>query len=297
MQAVDRVLVAESPDWVVVQGDTTSAFAASLAAFHRKVKIAHVEAGLRTGDILSPWPEEMNRRLLTPITSLHFPPTARSRDNLLAEGVAADCAVITGNTVIDALYSIVNRLDREPGLRDIARQGMPFLSSPRRLILVTGHRRENFGEGLRQICLAIKMLAERGDVDIVYPVHLNPSVREVVHHMLGDAPNVNLIPPLGYLSFVYLLKKAYFVITDSGGIQEEAPALGKPVLVTRDTTERPEAVDAGSAKLVGSSAAQLLAEANRLLNEQAVYAEMIKGGSPYGDGNAARRIIERIVKD
>ena len=295
LRTVDKILAEANPDWVIVQGDTTSAFAAGLAAFHRKIKVAHVEAGLRTGDIMSPWPEEMNRRLLTPITSLHFPPTARSQANLLAEGVAADRVVVTGNTVIDALYSIVGRLDREPDLCDRAAQGMPFLDSARRLVLVTGHRRENFGEGLRQICLAIKALAERGDVDIVYPVHLNPSVREVVHEMLGDALNVHLIPPLEYLSFVYLLKRAYLVITDSGGIQEEAPALDKPVLVTRDTTERPEAVEAGSARLVGPSADRLLAEARRLLDDPAAYADMIKGGSPYGDGHAARRIVDRII--
>lgn len=295
LQAVDKVLAETNPDWVIVQGDTTSAFAAGLAAFHRKINVAHVEAGLRTGNIMSPWPEEMNRRLLTPITSLHFPPTVRSQDNLLAENVHPDRVVVTGNTVIDALYSIVNRLDHEPMLRESAGQGMSFLNHDRRLILVTGHRRENFGEGLRQICIAIKALAERGDVDIVYPVHLNPSVQEVVHEMLGEAPNVHLIPPLEYLSFVYLLKHAYIVITDSGGIQEEAPALDKPVLVTRDSTERPEAVDAGSARLVGPSADRLLTEARRLLDDPIAYADMIKGGSPYGDGHAARRIVERIM--
>lgn len=295
LQTVDKILAEVKPDWVIVQGDTTSAFAAGLAAFHRKINVAHVEAGLRTGDIMSPWPEEMNRRLLTPITSLHFPPTAKSQANLLAEGVAMDRVVVTGNTVIDALYSIVERLDHEPDLCNRAAQGMPFLNSARRLVLVTGHRRENFGEGLRQICLAIKALAERGDVDIVYPVHLNPSVREVVHEMLGNAPNVHLIPPLEYLSFVYLLKQAYLVVTDSGGIQEEAPALDKPVLVTRDTTERPEAVEAGSARLVGPSADRLLTEARRLLDDPAAYADMVKGGSPYGDGHAARRIVDRII--
>lgn len=295
LQTVDQILEAHEPDWVIVQGDTTSAFAAGLAAFHRKIKVAHVEAGLRTGDIMSPWPEEMNRRLLTPITSLHFPPTVGSQANLLDEGVPPDRVLVTGNTVIDALYSIVERLEREPDLCDRAAQGMPFLDSARRLVLVTGHRRENFGEGLRQICVAIKALAERGDVDVVYPVHLNPSVREVVHEMLVEAPNVHLVPPLEYLSFVYLLKRAYLVITDSGGIQEEAPALGKPVLVTRDTTERPEAVEAGSARLVGPSADRLLAQARCLLDDPAEYAEMIKGGSPYGDGRAAGKIVERIL--
>lgn len=295
LQTVDEVLAQTNPDWVIVQGDTTSAFAAGLAAFHRKIKVAHVEAGLRTGNIMSPWPEEMNRRLLTPITSLHFPPTLRSQANLLAENVSPDRIVVTGNTVIDALYSIVDRLDREPALRERAGQGMSFLNDERRLVLVTGHRRENLGEGLRQICIAIKGLAERSDVDIIFPVHLNPSVQEVVHEMLGDAPNVHLTPPLEYLSLVYLLKRAHIVITDSGGIQEEAPALDKPVLVTRNSTERPEAVDAGSARLVGPSADRLLTEANRLLDDTKAYSDMIKGGSPYGDGQAARRIVERMM--
>ena len=291
----DEVLVRESPDWVVVQGDTTSAFAAGLAAFHRKIRVAHVEAGLRTGSIVSPWPEEANRRLLTTISNLHFAPTPRSADNLLAEHVDPSTVEVTGNTVIDALHQIVRQIDEDREFAERASADLPSFDSNKRLILVTSHRRENFGDGLRQICVAIRTLAQRDDVELIYPVHLNPAVRDVVHEMLGGVPNIHLVAPLSYLPFVGLLKRCHLVVTDSGGIQEEAPSLGKPVLVMRDTTERPEAIESGSARLVGPTASRILAEANRLLDDPAQYAAMVKGGSPYGDGKAAARIVSRIT--
>lgn len=281
-------------DRLLVHGDTTTTMAASLAAFYARVPVGHVEAGLRTGNILAPWPEEMNRRLVGRIADLHFAPTQTARTALLAEGVDAASVHVTGNTVIDALQEVVARLDQDPALR--ARQAalFPFLdpdpATGRRMVLVTGHRRENFGAGFEQICLALKRIAQMRDVQVVYPVHLNPNVQEPVRRLLGDAPSVHLIAPQDYLPFVWLMNRAHLIITDSGGVQEEAPALGKPVLVMRDTTERPEALAAGTVRLVGTDAARIETQTLRLLDDPVAHAEMARATNPYGDGLAAGRI-------
>lgn len=278
------------PDRILVHGDTTTAFAASLAAYYRKIPVGHVEAGLRTGNRYSPWPEEMNRRLTGALADLHFAPTSRARDNLLAENAPADSVYVTGNTVIDALTMTRDRL-----LADAAQvrghdDRFAFLG-PKRLILVTGHRRESFGEGLRRMCLALADLAARGDVTVLYPVHLNPNVKGPVHEILGGLPDIHLTEPEDYLPFVYLMNRCALIITDSGGIQEEAPSLGKPVLVTRDTTERPEAVEAGTVIITGTDRAKIVAEASRLLDDAGHYDRMSHAHNPYGDGHAARRIV------
>lgn len=279
-------------DWVIVHGDTTTTLAASLAAFYEKTPVAHVEAGLRTGNIHAPWPEEMNRSLVGRLASLHFAPTAAAKASLLREGIAESAVQVTGNTVIDALRQTVAKIQSSPELRDGLARQFGFLDPAKRLVCVTGHRRENFGGGFERICQALKALSRRPDVQIVYPVHLNPSVQEPVRRVLGDAPNVHLITPLDYLPFVYLMSTSYLVITDSGGIQEEAPSLGKPVLVMRDTTERPEAVDAGTVRLVGTDTDKIVAEASRLLDDTAAYDAMARAHNPYGDGLASRRILE-----
>jgi UDP-N-acetylglucosamine 2-epimerase (non-hydrolysing) len=285
------------PDEVLVHGDTTTTFAASLGAYYEKVPVSHVEAGLRTHNIYSPWPEEINRRLTGAIATRHFAPTARARGNLLAEGVAAQAIHVTGNTVVDALLDVSARLQSDAALRSKFEEQFSFLRADRKLLLVTGHRRENFGAGFESLCLALKQLGQRSDVQIVYPVHLNPSVREPVFRILGDLPNVHLIEPQEYLPFVYLMTRAYFIITDSGGVQEEAPSLGKPVLVTRNTTERPEAVDAGTVRLVGTDAAAIVRESGVLLDDSAAYEKMAAAHNPYGDGEAARRITEIILRE
>jgi UDP-N-acetylglucosamine 2-epimerase (non-hydrolysing) len=278
------------PDIVLVHGDTTTAMAAALAAFYGRIPVGHVEAGLRTNDIYSPWPEEMNRRMVGRLAELHFAPTAISRDSLLAEGVEPDHVHVTGNTVIDALFDVVAQLQNDRELTASLERQFSFIDASKRLILVTGHRRENFGGGFENICRALGKLAEREDVVIVYPVHLNPNVKEPVHRLLGDAVNVLLIDPLEYVPFTYLMKRAYLVLTDSGGIQEEAPSLGKPVLVMRDNTERPEAVIAGTVKLVGTSFERIVESANMLLDNPAAYDEMAGAHNPYGDGMASSRI-------
>lgn len=278
------------PDIVLVHGDTTTTQATSLSAYYAKVKVGHVEAGLRTGNKYSPWPEEMNRRLTGAITDLHFAPTEGSHANLLREGTAKDSIHITGNTVIDALLDAVARVRGDIALKRRLENQFDFVDPTRRLILVTGHRRENFGASFENICVALRDIASRDDVQIVYPVHPNPNVQEPVRRLLGDISNVHLIAPLDYLPFVYLMDRSAFVITDSGGIQEEAPSLGKPVLVMRDTTERPEAVEAGTVKLVGTDRAAITREANRLLDDQAAYDAMARSHNPYGDGQAAVRI-------
>lgn len=297
LTGMNEVIARQAPDIVLVHGDTSTTLATALAAFYNKVKVGHVEAGLRTGDIWAPWPEEANRRLTAPLTSLHFAPTDRSRANLIREGVAADSIEVTGNTVIDALLDVVERISRDPTLSERLNVQLPFLDRSRRMVLVTGHRRENFGEGFEQICHALKSLAERGDVQVVYPVHLNPNVQEPVNRILAGANNVLLIEPQDYLPFVHLMSRATLIITDSGGVQEEAPSLGKPVLVMRDTTERPEAVDAGTVRLVGTDAQRILAEANRLLDDPTAYAEMSRAHNPYGDGKASERIVRRVKGD
>ncbi|MEN3977233.1 UDP-N-acetylglucosamine 2-epimerase (non-hydrolyzing) [Emcibacter sp. SYSU 3D8] len=281
------------PDRVLVHGDTTTTFAASLAAYYRKIPVGHVEAGLRTGNRYSPWPEEMNRRLTGALADLHFAPTSRARDNLLAENVPADSVYVTGNTVIDALAMTRDRLLADDALVRRYDDRFAFLG-PKRLVLVTGHRRESFGDGLRQMCLALADLAARGDVTVLYPVHLNPNVKGPVHELLGGLPDIHLTEPEDYLPFVYLMNRGTLIITDSGGIQEEAPSLGKPVLVTRDTTERPEAVEAGTVIMTGTDRARIVAEASRLLDDASHYDRMSHAHNPYGDGHAARRIVSYL---
>lgn len=283
------------PDLILAQGDTTTVFAAALAAFYEKVPMGHVEAGLRTGNIFAPWPEEMNRRLASVIADLHFAPTTKAKANLLKEGHPAKRIFVTGNTVIDALLEVVARFKKNPRLSIEMGKRFPFLDPKRKLVLVTGHRRENFGKGFEDICRALARLSERKDIQIVYPVHLNPNVQEPVKRTLGARKNVHLMEPLDYLPFVFLMSRSYLILTDSGGVQEEAPSLGKPVLVMRDTTERPEAVTAGTVKLVGTNVQKILREANRLLDDKAAYRRMSRAHNPYGDGKAAERIV-RIVK-
>jgi UDP-N-acetylglucosamine 2-epimerase (non-hydrolysing) len=292
LTALRGVLDDFSPDVILVHGDTTTTFAASLAAYYKKIPIAHVEAGLRTGNPYSPWPEEMNRRLTGAIAAFHFAPTAISRDNLLRESVEAERIFVTGNTVIDALLDVIKKIDSDRKLRAMLEQQFAFLNPEKRTILITGHRRENFGKGFEEICRALARLATRDDVELVYPVHLNPNIQEPVRRLLEDVPNVHLIAPLDYLPFVYLMSRSYLIITDSGGIQEEAPSLGKPVLVIRDTTERPEAVEAGTVKLVGTDAEKIYVETNRLLDDVSAYQGMAVSHNPYGDGYAAQRIVD-----
>lgn len=295
LEGVGKVIDAVKPDWVVVQGDTTTAFAAALAAHYRKTDVAHVEAGLRTGDIYSPWPEEMNRRLVSELATVHFAPTEQAAANLRREGHADERIRVTGNTVIDALQWVGARLGSDAAFRARHRTLLPEFDPAKRLLLVTGHRRENFDSGIENMCRALLQLAGRGDVEIVYPLHLNPRVQETVRPLLGGHPAIRLIDPLDYVPFIALLQRAYLVITDSGGIQEEAPGLGKPVLVTRDTTERPEAITAGTAKLIGTDMAALVAAANELLDDPAAYRAMAQARNPFGDGKAAARIVEAIA--
>jgi UDP-N-acetylglucosamine 2-epimerase (non-hydrolysing) len=286
------------PDVVLVHGDTSTTFAAALACYYEKTAVGHVEAGLRTGNIYSPWPEEANRKLTGAITRFHFAPTATSQQNLLNEQVNPAHIVVTGNTVIDALLQVVAKIEDDAVLSQRFADQFPYGQDGRRLILVTGHRRESFGAGFEHICAALKQIAQQfPDCDIVYPVHLNPNVREPVFRLLSDAPNVHLIEPQDYLPFVYLMSHSTLVLTDSGGIQEEAPSLGKPVLVMRDTTERPEAVEAGTVKLVGTSQTKIVAEVSKLLTDKAYYDSMSFAHNPYGDGKACQRIIDAIRKD
>ena len=284
-------------DRVLVHGDTTTSFAAALAAFYRRVPVGHVEAGLRTEDMYTPYPEEMNRRLTDTLADLHFAPTEGARRNLMREGTPSGRIVVTGNTVIDALFHVTGLLRADAALRAGQDARFPFLSDSRRLILVTGHRRENFGDGFDRICTALARLAERDDVDIVYPVHLNPKVRGPVMGTLSGLPRIHLLDPLDYLSFVYLMERAHLVITDSGGIQEEAPSLGKPVLVMRAMTERPEAVAAGTIRLVDTDVDAIVGETRRLLDEDEAYREMSRVRNPFGDGKASGRIVEEILRE
>ncbi|KAB2713836.1 non-hydrolyzing UDP-N-acetylglucosamine 2-epimerase [Brucella intermedia] len=292
------VLKKVRPDIVLVHGDTATTFAASLAAYYERIAVGHVEAGLRTGNLYSPWPEEANRKLTGVIANLHFAPTERSRANLLAEGVKPDSILVTGNTVIDALLTIKRRIETDAELRATLRKQHHYLHPDRRLILVTGHRRENFGGGFERICEALRAIASaHPDVDILYPVHLNPAVREPVNRILSDITNVRLIEPVDYVDFIYLMMQSYMIITDSGGVQEEAPSLGKPVLVMRDTTERPEAVDAKTVRLVGTDVEQITTWAQRLLTDKNAYREMSLAHNPYGDGQATARICDRIAAE
>ncbi len=303
------VLKEAQPDVVLVHGDTTTSTAAALAAFYQQIPVGHVEAGLRTHNIYSPWPEEMNRQITGRIATYHFAPTPLSRQNLLAEGVKEEQVTVTGNTVIDALYMVVDKIkaDREldaqlEKLLAEAGYDVKRLDGERRLVLITGHRRENFGEGFIRMCQAIKALTEKyPEVDFVYPMHLNPNVRRPIHEVFGEdlsrLGNMFFIEPLEYLSFVYLMEKSHIVLTDSGGIQEEAPGLGKPVLVMRDTTERPEALEAGTVKLVGTDYERIVAEVSALLGDRDYYEGMSRAVNPYGDGRACGRIVRFLQEN
>lgn len=295
VQGMTPVIQSLAPDIVLVHGDTSTTLSTALAAFYARVPIGHVEAGLRTGDMQAPWPEEMNRRLTAPLCTLHFAPTPRSRDNLLAEGMADHTVHVTGNTVIDALLEVDRKLKSDQTLRNRMSERFPFLESEKRLVLVTGHRRENFGGGFERICRALARVAERDDVQIVYPVHLNPNVQEPVRRHLSDHGNIHLIEPQDYLPFVYLMQQSYLILTDSGGVQEEAPSLGKPVLVMRDTTERPEAVEAGTVRLVGTDDERIVNQVRSLLDDDTAYAGMSEAHNPYGDGQASTRITGLIA--
>jgi len=289
------VLARLKPDRILVHGDTTTTFAASLAAYYARIPVGHVEAGLRTGDIYAPFPEEMNRRLTDGIADMLFAPTAGARDNLLAAGADPAGIHVTGNTVIDALLHVTGRLRDDEALAAGFAADLPYPAAGRRLVLVTGHRRENFGQGFLDICSAIRDLASRDDVEVVYPVHLNPNVQNPVNDILGGLANVHLLAPMDYLPFVYLMDRADLILTDSGGIQEEAPSLGKPVLVMREKTERPEAVEAGTVKLVGTDARAIVETATRLLDDAQAYKAMSRAHNPYGDGGAATRIVAAIL--
>jgi len=296
LQGLEPVLTEFKPNVVLVHGDTATTLAASLAAYYQKIDVAHVEAGLRTANIYSPWPEEVNRHLTSVIARYHFAPTVQSKQNLLNEGVADTQILVTGNTVIDALLSVVEKFRTNSGLRQKIAERFNFMDSDKRIILVTGHRRESFGEGFESICNALKIIVETHEnVEIVYPVHLNPNVREPVNRILAGVQGIHLIEPQEYLPFVYLMYCSHLIITDSGGVQEEAPSLGKPVLVMRDTTERPEAVDVGTVKLVGADTKRIVDEASSLLADCNAYKLMSKAHNPYGDGTAAKLIANALL--
>ncbi len=299
------VLKETQPDVVLVHGDTTTSTSAALAAFYQQIPVGHVEAGLRTHNIYSPWPEEMNRQITGRIATYHFAPTLLSKDNLLREGIGGEQIVVTGNTVIDALYMVVEKIKHDKVLEhelehvlESSGYDVKRLNEGKKLVLITGHRRENFGDGFISMCKAIKSLSEKyPEVDFVYPMHLNPNVRKPIREVFGESQRANMffIEPLEYLSFVYLMEKSAIVLTDSGGIQEEAPGLGKPVLVMRDTTERPEALEAGTVKLVGTDYDKIVNEVSGLLNNQEYYEKMSKAVNPYGDGKACGRIINTLI--
>ena len=298
LKGLKQVLDDFKPDVVLVHGDTTTTFSASLAAFYKQIDIGHVEAGLRTGDLYSPWPEEANRRLTGVLTRYHFAPTELSKSNLLREHVPNEHVVVTGNTVIDALLWVTQKLESDSGLQTSLAEQCPFWDSNKKMILVTGHRRESFGGGFERICEALANIAKaHPDVQIVYPMHMNPNVREPVNRLLSTLNNVFLIEPQDYLPFVYLMNRCYLIITDSGGVQEEAPSLGKPVLVMRDTTERPEAIEAGTVKLVGTDVQRITSETILLLTDNEKYQTMAKSHNPYGDGFACARIVKELLKD
>ncbi len=305
LTGLEPILQAERPDWVLVQGDTTTVMAAAIAAHHLKIKVGHVEAGLRSGDRFNPFPEEMNRVIADHLSDLHFAPTERARQNLRREGIPDARILVTGNTVVDALLWAagqpcppqVQRLLNRAGANQDPQSPIPNPRSLIRTILVTAHRRESFGEPLRRICTALRELASRRpDVQVVYPVHLNPNVWGPVHELLEDTPRITLLPPVDYLTLVHLMKHSALILTDSGGIQEEAPSLGVPVLVLREVTERPEAVEAGAARVVGTDPQRILAETERLLDDPAAYAAMARAVNPYGDGRAAERIVAALLE-
>lgn len=294
---VEKILNHFKPDLVLVHGDTTTTFAASLAAFYQKIKIGHVEAGLRTYNLYSPWPEEANRQITSVLATYHFAPTQLAKDNLLKENKYAQNIIVTGNTVIDALFIMLEKIKSNKSLKNQIVKELASnkfqIEKNKKIILVTGHRRESFGQGFINICEALGKIAYKNpNVDIVYPVHLNPNVQNPVKKMLSDIPNIYLMEPLSYEAFIYLMSQAYIIITDSGGIQEEAPSLGKPVLVMRETTERPEAVKAGTVKLVGTNVEKIIKGTQKLINDKQEYEKMSKAHNPYGDGKACERIID-----
>lgn len=296
LNGMKAVLNEFKPDMVLVHGDTATTFATGLAAYYQQIPVGHVEAGLRTGNLYSPWPEEGNRKLTGALAKLHFAPTGNSRENLLKEGVSPENIKVTGNTVIDALLGVVKRLSEDKELFKQAATPSEFLDPSRKIILVTGHRRESFGGGFERICRALIRTAQlHPGVDIVYPVHLNPNVREPINRLLKGVSNIHLIEPLDYLPFVHLMSRAHIILTDSGGIQEEAPSLGKPVLVMRETTERPEAVSAGTVKLVGTETDRITSELSSLLDDKTAYEKMSVAHNPYGDGQACQRILEALI--
>lgn len=297
LKGLEQVFTEWMPDVVLVHGDTATTFAASLAAYYHKISVGHVEAGLRTGDIYSPWPEEANRKLTGALTTYHFAPTQSSYNNLIKENINPENIAITGNTVIDALLTVKEKVENDQEIISQFEQKFDFLDPTKKLILVTGHRRENFGQGFLNICSALANIAKQHpEVQIVYPVHLNPNVQKPVNDLLSDISNIHLIAPQDYLPFVYLMNRSYLILTDSGGIQEEAPSLGKPVLVMRDTTERPEAVDAGTVKLVGTDAALIQQSVIELLENPDLYQTMAAAHNPYGDGTACQQIIHALNK-
>ncbi|WP_418139337.1 non-hydrolyzing UDP-N-acetylglucosamine 2-epimerase [Oceanimonas smirnovii] len=298
LQGMKGVFAEFKPDIVLVHGDTATTFAATLAAYYQQIPVGHVEAGLRTGNIYSPWPEEGNRKLTGALAEKHFAPTSNSQQNLLNEGINANCIYVTGNTVIDALLEVIKKLDTNQPLAAELAERFSFLDANKKMVLVTGHRRESFGGGFERICQALANTAKQHpDVQIVYPVHLNPNVREPVNRLLSEVNNIHLIEPQDYLPFVYLMNRSHIILTDSGGIQEEAPSLGKPVLVMRDTTERPEAVAAGTVKLVGTDTNVITEALNTLLTDKAAYQQMSFAHNPYGDGKACQRIMDALLTE
>lgn len=297
IQYLSPILEEFKPDIVLVHGDTTTTFMASLCSFYNQTPVGHVEAGLRTGNMYSPWPEEGNRKLTGAIANLHYAPTKNSKKNLLDEGVKEQNILVTGNTIIDALLMITKRIENDEILAERIKKELPDFSDEKKIVLVTSHRRENFGKGMENICNAITELADSyPEVEFVFPVHLNPKVRQPVQKLLSGKDNIQLIEPLGYLPFVFLMSKSYIVLTDSGGIQEEAPSLGKPVLVMRDTTERPEAIHAGTVKLVGTSTLSITKNVSKLIDDFDEYQKMSIAHNPYGDGNASKRIVKNLVE-
>lgn len=291
-----EVLQDYKPDYVLVHGDTSTTLACTISAYYNQIKVGHVEAGLRTGNLLSPWPEEGNRKVTGALASIHFAPTETSRSNLLKENVPDDNIFVTGNTVVDTLFLAKELIKADIGFQQSLNSKYDFLQDDKRLVLITGHRRESFGKGFENICEGIKDVARQyPDTNFVYPVHLNPQVQEPVNRLLSAEPNIYLIQPLDYLPFVYFMDRSHFILTDSGGVQEEAPSLGKPVLVMRDTTERPEAVEAGTVKLVGTSREAIFSGMKKLLDDDVFYSEMSHAHNPYGDGNAAERILNALA--
>ncbi len=295
LSGMKNVLSEYSPDLVLVHGDTSTTSATAIAAFYQKIKVGHVEAGLRTGNIYSPWPEEVNRQISGVIANYHFAPTTTSMENLIKENKNKENILVTGNTVIDALFLVLDKIEKDAKFKNKILKSISDqykFNNDKKIILVTGHRRENFGEGFTNICKALKKIADNNhDVDIVYPVHLNPNVQKPVKNILSNSKNIYLIDPLSYENFIYLMSRSYFIITDSGGVQEEAPSLGKPVLVLRNTTERPEAVEAGTVKLVGTNFEAIVNESQKFLDDEKEYKKMSKAHNPYGDGSASKRIV------